>query len=107
MFRSDSLMYPRSIRIRPSAPPLLFWKVSASTTCSRVTLAILVSTRPIGRPCSWSIGGMALIVEVGAAGAGVPPAGSAPGERAAALPPAPAGFGALDAPGAPVGLAPG
>src|SRR5438045_4412562 len=51
-------MYPRSIRIRPSAPPLLFWNVSASTTCSRVTLPILVSTRPIGRPWSCSMEGI-------------------------------------------------
>src|SRR3954452_4954313 len=44
--------------MRPSAPPLLFWNVSASTTCSRVTFPIFVSTRPIGRPWSWSIGGI-------------------------------------------------
>ena len=43
--------------MRPSAPPLLFWKVRASTTCSRVTLPILVSTRPIGRPLSSLMGG--------------------------------------------------
>src|SRR5687768_6744716 len=69
-------MYPRSIRMRPSAPPLLFWKVRASTTCSRVTLPILVSTRPIGRPWSWSMGGMLLPApppDVPAAGGLTPP----------------------------------
>src|SRR5919107_1347739 len=59
--------------MRPSAPPLLFWNVSASTTCSRVTLFILVRTRPIGRPWSWSIGGMAVAPPPDGAGAGVPP----------------------------------
>src|SRR4051812_44841832 len=44
--------------MRPSAPPLLFWNVNASTTCSRLTLPIFVRTRPIGRPWSWSIGGI-------------------------------------------------
>src|SRR3954469_18238748 len=81
--------------MRPSAPPLLFWKVSASTTCSRLTLPILVRTRPIGRPWSWSIGGMA-VVEVDAAGrapAGVvPPAGSFAPPGAAGLPPTPTGL---------------
>src|SRR5688572_15802848 len=88
-------MYPRSIRMRPSAPPLLFWNVRASTTCSRVTLPILVSTRPIGRPCSWSMGGKVLAVAPppetpGAAGLAAPgrlELGRAPGA------PAPAGRG--------------
>jgi hypothetical protein len=83
--------------MRPSAPPLLFWKVRASTTCSRVTLPILVSTRPIGRPWSWSIGGMF------APAAGAPPPDT-PGVAGLAAP------GRLDdagfAPGTP-GLAPG
>src|SRR4051812_11480862 len=59
--------------MRPRAPPLLFWKVRASTTCSRVTLFILVSTRPIGRPWSWSIGGMPVAAPPAGAGEGVPP----------------------------------
>src|SRR5687768_3422632 len=64
--------------MRPSAPPLLFWNVRASTTCSRVTLPIFVSTRPIGRPWSWSIGGMVLPAPPPV---GAPPAGglAAPG----------------------------
>src|SRR5436309_1778574 len=69
------------------APPLLFWKVRASTTCSRVTLPILVRTRPIGRPWSWSMGGM-------------PPAG--PGEAPPPLlpppPPPPPAVGSFAAP---------
>src|SRR4051794_15123923 len=68
--------------MRPSAPPLLFWNVSASTTCSRVTLPILVSTRPIGRPWSWSMAGMA-VDAAGAApaadGIDLPPVGIIPG----------------------------
>src|SRR3982751_5851719 len=76
MFRSLVLMYPRSIRIRPSAPPLLFWKVRASTTCSRVTRPILVSTRPIGRPWSWSIGGIVVAAPPAVGAAGAAPAGS-------------------------------
>src|SRR2546423_1010485 len=55
------------MRIRPRAPPLDFWNVRASTTCSRVTLPILVKTRPMGRPWSWSMGGMPV------AGAGAVP----------------------------------
>src|SRR4051794_35570085 len=60
--------------MRPSAPPLLFWKVSASTTCSRVALPILTRTRPMGRALSSLIGGMV----PGAGGAAAPAAG-APG----------------------------
>src|SRR5438552_986555 len=57
--------------MRPRAPPLLFWKVRASTTCSRVTLPILVSTRPMGRPLSSLMAGMPPEL-VGAAGAAAP-----------------------------------
>src|SRR5687767_13669207 len=66
------------MRMRPSAPPLLFWNVRASTTCSRVTFPIFVRTRPIGRPWSWSTGGMAVCpppLVPGAGGVDVPPAG--------------------------------
>src|SRR5687767_14681203 len=66
------------MRMRPSAPPLLFWNVRASTTCSRVTFPIFVRTRPIGRPWSWSTGGMAVCpppLVPGAGGVVVPPAG--------------------------------
>src|SRR4051794_29260321 len=82
--------------MRPSAPPLLFWNVSASTTCSRVTLFILVNTRPIGRPWSWSIGGMPAAAPLEGAGEGVPA-------------PAPPVVGGLAPPagGAPAGLRPG
>src|SRR5689334_20941267 len=82
--------------MRPSAPPLLFWKVSASTTCSRVTLPILVSTRPIGRPWSWSMAGIAVAV-AGAApaadGIDLPPVGIIPG-LAAGMPGRAPGAGA-------------
>ena len=44
--------------IDPSAPPFCFWKLRASTTCSRLTRPILFSTRPSGRPLSWSTGGI-------------------------------------------------
>src|SRR5688572_10453400 len=66
--------------MRPSAPPLLFWNVRASTTCSRETLPIFVSTRPIGRPWSWSIGGIVPVDEAGRAEAPPPetPTGLAP-----------------------------
>src|SRR4051812_28429011 len=103
-------MYPRSIRIRPSAPPLLFWNVSASTTCSRVTFPILVSTRPIGRPWSWSIGGMPPVVEVVDAAPPPLPAAEAAGLAVPGAPgvtcvfgPGATGIGALPAPPAPLG----
>src|SRR5882757_8931085 len=64
------------MRMRPIAPPLLFWNVSASTTCSRVTLPILVSTRPIGRPWSWSIGGMLADEPPPLEGLATPPTGT-------------------------------
>src|SRR4051794_26573045 len=83
------------MRIRPIAPPLLFWKVSASTTCSRVTLPILVSTRPIGRPWSWSMGGMppAGVGETPpVVGGRVPEGGRTPPAAAALPPPTPTGF---------------
>src|SRR5687768_17455376 len=106
--------------MRPSAPPLLFWNVRASTTCSRVTLPIFVSTRPIGRPWSWSMAGMA-VAPPPAVGEAVPPAGrfdfgaAAPGAPDAgraigavpgrAAPAAPAGRAAPGAAGAPAGRA--
>src|SRR3954453_8137181 len=74
--------------MRPSAPPLLFWKLRASTTCSRVTLPILVRMRPSGRPLSsstetgpagavgaWRVPGVTIFAPgAGAAGAGAAPA---------------------------------
>src|SRR5438270_9558427 len=110
------------MRMRPRAPPLRFWKSRASTTCSRVTLPILVSTRPIGRPLSSAMlsagaaasppaaglapaPGEAVLAPGGrapAGGAGRVPEAAVPG-RVAPLPPCPAGR-ADGAPGAP-GLA--
>src|SRR5215208_1630504 len=85
--------------MRPMAPPLRFWKSRASTTCSRVTLPILVKMRPIGRPLSSLIAG-------GAAGAWAPPPltpGVLPGAPGAA-PGVPAGLAGADWPGARAGL---
>src|SRR5688572_30662288 len=95
MFRSVSLTYPRSMRIRPSAPPLRFWKSSASTTCSRLTLPIFVSTRPIGRPWSWSIGGMPWVGIGTFAGGAAPAPAAAPAAPLAPLPPRFAGWPTL------------
>src|SRR5579871_6849278 len=89
------------MRIRPSAPPFFFWKSSASTTCSRLTLCILVSTRPMGRPLSSSMAG----IPPGAAPPGgvgpprfdhPPPGGGAERESGAVVP-LPAGRAAGDA----------
>src|SRR6185437_16556715 len=83
--------------MRPSAPPLRFWKSRASTTCSRVTLPILVSTRPIGRPLSSAIGTVpwpSPPVADGAAPPGAPgAAGLAPGAAGLAPGTGPAGRG--------------
>src|SRR3954467_8265498 len=97
--------------MRPSAPPLLFWKVRASTTCSRVTLPILVRTRPIGRPLSSLIGGMAPGTLGTAPPPLTPPAGpaggrAAPGVAAAAAPFGPTAPGGRAA-GVPAGRTPG
>src|SRR5271170_7838381 len=78
------------MRMRPRAPPLRFWKSKASATCSRLTLPILVSTRPMGRFSSSLIGGIA--------GAdGDPASGPEPGVPAAAPEPGVPGAGALGA----------
>src|SRR6476661_1344503 len=79
------------MRIRPRAPPLRFWKSRASTTCSRLTLPIFVSTRPIGRPWSWSIGGIPVPEPS-------PLVGGAAGGRAAPLPAAAGLVGGVLAP---------
>src|SRR5687767_790984 len=82
-------MYPRSTRMRPSAPLLLFWNVRASTSWSRLILPIFVRMRPIGRPWSWSIGGMPGVPVVAPAAGAAPP--DVPGGLAAVAPlPAPA-----------------
>src|SRR5690242_14346723 len=71
--------------MRPRAPPLLFWKVRASTTCSRVTLPILVSTRPIGRPFSSLIAGRPTAPAGAGAAAEAPPPPVEPGDGGRAV----------------------
>src|SRR6478735_4079904 len=72
--------------MRPMAPPLRFWKSSASTTCSRETFPSLVRMRPMGRPLSSAIWGVppAAPAAVEAAPAAAPPPGLEPGAGAPA-----------------------
>src|SRR5689334_19444647 len=87
--------------MRPMAPPLRFWKSRASTTCSRVTLPILVRMRPMGRPFSSSILGGPAVAAAAAPGA-APAAPAAPGPPGAAgLAPAWTGAGPGPRPAAP------
>src|SRR4051794_12876225 len=57
-------MRPKSTRIWPMGvlvPLDFFWSTCtarALCTCSRVRRPILISTRPRGRPLSWSMGGI-------------------------------------------------